>query len=127
MFGQDDPVFTIDAIYDIFYRYDATMQAKLKQLIESGKLEAAVEKFEDSIFGRLMAQQGAVGNISDKIQEIQSSGKVQSAFNSIYDVLLIVADYGVEPYRVDKDKVTVEDAYQFTVGSVTVKLARQFE
>ncbi len=127
MFGQDDPAFTIDAIYDIFYRYDATMQAKLKQLIESGKLEAAVEKFEDDIFGRLLGQQGAIGNIADKIQEIQSSGKVQSAFNSIYDVLLIVADYGVEPYRVDENVVTVEDAYQFTVGNVTVKLARQFE
>ncbi|MBR6729215.1 MAG: S-layer homology domain-containing protein [Clostridia bacterium] len=126
MLGTDDPVFTIDTLYDVFYRYDETMQAKLKTLIDSGKLDAAMDKFEATGFGKLLGTTGKRGQIADKLEEIKNTGKVQSAFDSVYDVLKVIAEEGIEPYRVEDDLITVEDAYEFTVKGVTLRLTRQF-
>lgn len=129
MIGADDPTFTIDTIYDIFYRFDAKMQQQLKQLVDSGKLDKALDKFEQTSFGQILGSSGARGDIADKLDEIKATGKVTSAFNSIGDVIRVIAEHGsVAPFRVDEDKVTVEDAYQFNLrNAVTVKLTRQFE
>ncbi len=130
MFGTDDPVFTIDSIYDVFYRYDEKMYAKLDSLIESGKLEKAIQKFEETDFGKVFSKHDKLASVADrilpKLEEIDATGKVTSAFDSIYDVLYVVAKRGRDAFRVDQDQVQVEDAYEFTVAGVKIKLTRQF-
>ncbi len=127
LLGQEDPVFTIDSVYEIFYRYDDKMQAKLQQLIDSGKLEQAIEKFETTEFGNLFRDNKYAGKVADKIEEIKQTGKVQSAFGSIYDLMQVIAKEGIEPFRINEDKVNVRDAYQVTVGGITFTISRDYQ
>ena len=127
LIGKEDPVFTIDSLYNIFYNYDDNMQAKLKELIDSGKLRAAIDKFEATEFGKLFKGNGTLGGVGDKIDEIKNNGKIETAFESVYDLLVIVADYGIEYFRTDENDITVIDAYEVTVGGITLKLSRYYK
>ncbi len=127
LLGQEDPVFTIDSVYEIFYRFDDNAQAKLQQLIDSGKLEQAIKKFEDTDFGSLFKDNKYAGKVADKIEEIKQTGKVQSAFGSIYDLMQIIAKEGIEPFRTREDEVNVKDAYRVTVGSITFTISRDYQ
>ncbi len=129
MFGMDEPVFTLDTLYDVFYKYDENMQAKLKQLIESGKLKAAIDKFEALDIGKLFSayDNPKVTSLAEKLNEIKNSGKVRSAFDSIYNILVIVADYGVEPFRIEEDVPTTEDAYEIKIGDNSFRIKRYYE
>ena len=103
------------------------MQAKLKELIDSGKLRKAIDKFEATELGSLFKGDGTLGGIVDKIDEIKNNGKITSAFESVYDLLVIVADYGIEYFKVDKGDITVIDAYEVTVGKITLKFSRYYK
>ncbi|MBE7048815.1 MAG: hypothetical protein E7393_05545 [Ruminococcaceae bacterium] len=130
MIGVEDPVFTIDSLYDLFYRYDEALQERLQTLIDSGRLQAAVTRFEELSFGGLGSLGSAGATLEQQLNEIRDTGKVQSAFNSLYDVLVVVAEHGIEPFRVDEnvtnigDERYVEDAYAFSLRGLTVKLSR---
>ena len=129
MLGTDDPTFDIDVLYEIFYHFDGKVQSKLKQLIDSGKLEKAVKKFEETDLVQLIGNytdNSKVTSLAEKANEIKESGKVKTAFNSIYDLLVLIAEHGIEPFRVDEDVITVEDAYEVSVKGMKFKIAREF-
>lgn len=126
--GSEEPTISINTLYDLFYQYDENLQAKLQKLIDSGKLEAAIEKFESTDIGAMFDGKGRFGGVADKIEELKNSadGKIHTAFNSIYDFLVLVAKHGLEPYRVDQDKVNVLDSYEVKIGGVTLKVVRNY-
>ena len=127
LFGTETPTVTVDTLYAVFYRYDENVQAKLKELVDSGKLEAAIEKFESTALGSIFKQDGKIGTIVDRIDEIKNSGKVQGAVSSVYDLLVLIADYGIDVFKVDTTDVTIVDSYKTTVGGVTIEISRYFE
>lgn len=106
LLGKDDPTFTIDCLYDIFYQYDETMQEKLKLLIDSGKLDTAVDKFKNSSFGKMFGD---------------------DAIDDIAKIINKVAENGVDYYLVDTTSdVTIVDKYRLPIGENTVTLTRSF-
>lgn len=107
LFGTEDPVFTIDCLYDIFYKYDDKMQAKLKSIISTGKLDAAIERFKDSRAGDMISE--------DIIEEIVA-------------IIETVADKGIEEYKVDtsSNKTTI-DKYVIELGGNEFTLIRSLE
>ena len=127
MFGQEDPVFTIDSLYDIFYRFDAKMQEGLQKLIDSGKLRAAIDKFEETSFGSLLKGKGTIGNVAEKIDAIKNGEKVTESLNSIYELMEIVAATGIDAFRVDTGVITDKDVYRFSVGPITFTMTRKYE
>ncbi len=129
MLGTDDPVFTIDMLYDIFYRYDDKMQKKLKQLVDSGKLRKALDKFEKMDIAKLFDGVGnsKVTSLAEKLNELKNKGRVTSAFESMYDTLVFIADHGIEPFRIEETVVTTQDAYEVKIGSTALKVRRYYE
>ena len=127
LIGTEEPTFNIDSLYALFYRFDDNVQEKLQALIDSGKLRAAIDKFESTDFGKIFKGNGRFGTVADKLEEIQNSGKVQSKFDSIYDLLVVTAEKGIEPYRVEKDNVTVVDAYEVNIAGVNLKIKRYYQ
>ena len=104
LIGTDDPVFTIDCVFDIFYRYDDKMQEKLQALLDTGKLNAAIDKFKNSSYG-------------DKISH--------QAIDDIVEIIENVAEYGVEYYQVDTSSdITVIEKYEITIGGKKFTLSR---
>ena len=102
--GNDDPRVNIDTIYAIIYEYDETVQSKLKQLIESDKFKTAVEKFATTPFGEMFG------------------GK-----DSLYDFFYLVAEEGIEAFKVPATTVTDIDTYKVEIGKVTITVKRAFE
>lgn len=127
IFGKEEPVINIDTIYALFYSYDDTVQKKLQELIDSGKLDKAIAKFESTSFGELFSGKGKLGTVGEKLDEFKQNGKIESAIDSVYDLLVIIAKEGIEPFRTDKDKVDVMDAYEVTVGQINFKVKRYFK
>ncbi len=127
LIGQEEPVVNIDTIYNVFYYYDDTVQEKLAEIIESDKFKKAVDKFENTDIGDKFKGYGRFGTLADRLDEIKNSGKVQGAFDSIYDLLVTVSQYGLEPFRIEKDVITTEDAYKVEVGSVVIIIKRYYE
>lgn len=129
MLGTDDPVFTIDMLYDIFYRYDDKMQEKLKQLVDSGKLRKALDKFEKMDIAKLFDGVGnsKVTSLAEKLNELKNKGRVTSAFESMYDTLVFIADHGIEPFRIEETVVTTQDAYEVKIGNTALKVRRYYE
>ena len=125
--GQENPVVNVDTIYNVFYYYDDTVKDKLAEVIETDKFKEAVEKFENGELGSYFKGNGRFGTLADRLDEIAQNGKVQGVFDSVYDVLVTVSKYGTEPFRVEKDKVTTEDAYEVSVGDVTLKIMRHYD
>ena len=105
--ASDDPIITVDTIYALFYEYDDQTQAKLKSVIDSGKLKKAIDKFESSRFGNMF--------------------RVDNELDSLYDVLENIANNGIEQYKVTTADVTVVDKYEVTIGQVTITVERHFE
>ncbi len=127
MFGQEDPVFTIDGLYDIFYRFDAKMQVGLQKLIDSGKLRAAIDKFEETSIGSLFKGKGTIENVAEKIDAIKNGEKVTESLNSIYELMEIVAATGIDAFRVNTGVVTDKDVYRFSIGPIVFTMTRQYE
>ena len=129
MLGTDDPVFTVDMLYDIFYRYDDKMQEKLKQLVDSGKLRKALDKFEKMDIAKLFDGVGnsKVTSLAEKLNELKNKGRVTSAFESMYDTLVFIADHGIEPFRIEETVVTTQDAYEVKIGSTALKVRHYYE
>ena len=111
LIGQEEPVINIDTIYNVFYYYDDTIQDKLASVVESDKFKAAVEKFESSSIGRKF-----LGN-----------GKIQDAYDSVYDLFVDIAKDGIEQFRIEEDVITTEDAYRVKVGDVVIIIKRYYE
>ena len=125
--GQENPVVNVDTIYNVFYYYDDTVKDKLAEVIETDKFKEAVEKFENGELGSYFKGNGRFGTLADRLDEIAQNGKVQGVFDSVYDVLVTVSKYGTEPFRVEKGVVTTEDAYEVSVGDVTLKIKRYYD
>ena len=125
---EDEPVFTIDTLYELFYRFDDKTQEKLTQLINSGKLEKAVKKFEETDLVELIGKfsdNSKVTSLAQKAQEIKESGRVKSAFNSVYDLLVLIAEHGIDIFRTDEDVINVIDAYEVSIKGVKFKISRE--
>jgi len=127
LFGQEEPVVTLDTVYTVFYNYDDNMQEALRKVVQNGKLEAAVEKFEASAFGSLLQLDAVPGDLDAKRAEILANGTVTTDFTSVYDFLVIVSEYGIAPFATDKNDVTVIDAYEATIGKIAFKVKRHFQ
>ncbi len=127
--GQEEPVITIDSLYELFYQYDDSAKAKLQELIDSGKLRAAVDKFESTSIGELFKGNGRFGSLADRLDEIKNSGRVTGIVDSVYDLLCIVAQEGIEPFRVEATKtdIATKDDYEFSVAGVTLRITRKLE
>ena len=105
LIGTDDPVFTIDCVFDIFYRYDDKMQEKLQALLDTGKLNAAIDKFKNSSYG-------------DKISH--------QAIDDIVEIIETVAEEGVEAYLVDTSSdITVIEKYKIEIDGNEFTLSRE--
>lgn len=124
LLSQEDPAVTLDTVYSIFYNGTDKVRAKLQELIDSGKLEKAMNKFEETEIGKLMTDKG-LGSVGDKITEIENTGKLESAVSSLYDLLIVFAEKGLEPFKVDKDVITVVDSYLFNVGQLSFQVSRK--
>lgn len=111
LIGKEEPRVNIDTIYNVFYYYDDTVQAKLAELVESDKFKKAVEKFEESSIGKKL-----LGN-----------DKIQGAYDSLYDLFVDIAKDGIEQFRIEKDVITTEDAYEVKVGSAVIIIKRYYE
>lgn len=126
LFGKEEPTITIDTLYNIFYQYDDNVQAKLQELKESGKLEKAIEKFENTSFGTLFSSNETISNIGEKIDEIKETGKVKGAINKLYDLFVLLADYGVEPFKVESNDVKKIDEYEVNINGITLNVSRRY-
>ena len=105
-FGQEEPVFTIDTLYAIFFAFDDDVQAKLKSALDSGKLQAAVDKFEATPVGKIFKGKGT---------------------DRIITVLENIAESGVDPYKVNTaGDLTIQDAYEVTVNGNTIRVERNY-
>lgn len=109
--GQEEPVVNIDTIYNVFYYYDDSIQDKLAEIVQSDKFKAAVEKFESSSIG----------------QKFLGNGKIQGAYDSVYDLFVDIAKDGIDRFRIEKDVITTEDAYRVKVGGVEIIIKRFYE
>jgi len=127
LFGKEEPTVTLDTLYSIFYNYDDDIQAKLKELKDSGKLKEAVEKFENTSFGEIFKSQSQINSIAQKIDEIKNTGKVQSALDSLYQMFELIADNGIEIFKEATGDVTVIDSYKVKFESVTLTITRSYE
>ncbi|MBO7289187.1 MAG: S-layer homology domain-containing protein, partial [Clostridia bacterium] len=126
--GNDNPVINIGTIYATIYEYDDNIQAKLKQLIESDKFKAAIDKFETSSFGEMLSGRGTLGTIGDKLDELRNNGRIESALDSVYDFFYLVANEGIEAFKVPaaEMKVTDIDIYEVKIGKVEITVKRTY-
>ena len=113
---QEDAGFNVDAIYDLFCRFDDSVQEKLLQLDQMGRLKKSVTQFEESGFGAFFKGDGESGDISEKIAEIEETGKVTTAFHSIYDLLRLISQCGIEPFQIENSNELDISIYRFTIG-----------
>jgi len=106
LIGKDDPIYTIDSLFDVFYQYDDKMQEKLATLVESDKFDTAIDKLRASRLGQKLGD---------------------DAIDDIVEILENVAEHGVSYYLVDtsSDKTIIE-RYQITIGDNTFTLTRSF-
>ena len=112
MLGQEDPTFTIDSLYDVFYQYDDKMQAKLKTLVDSGKLKSAMDK--------AIAKAEASGKLSGKI----NMDKIKNLADDLYDELVNISNNGIDDYKVDEADPTVIDKYEISIGANVFSVMR---
>ena len=105
-FGEEEPTFTIDTLYAIFYAYDDKVQEKMQEALNSGKLQTAIAKFEASRFGKLFTS--------------------TNADESILALLTNIANNGVEQYKVANTDVTIQDVYKFTIAGNEFTLRRTY-
>ncbi|MBQ9736871.1 MAG: S-layer homology domain-containing protein [Clostridia bacterium] len=105
-FGEEEPTFTIDTLYAIFYAYDDAVQAKMQDALNSGKLQTAIAKFEASPFGKLFTS--------------------TNADESLLALLTNIANNGVDQYKVANDDVTIQDVYKFVVAGNEFTLRRTY-
>ena len=124
--GKEDPVINIGTIYATIYEYDEVVQEKLKQLVESDKFKEAVEKFENTSFGEMLSGKGQLGTIGDKIDELRNNGRIESALDSVYDFFYLVANEGLDAFKVPAEemKVTDIDIYEVKIGKVAITVQR---
>jgi len=124
--GKDDPRVNIDTVYATIYEYDDVLQAKLKQLIESDEFKKAVDKFESTSFGEILSGKGQLGTIGEKIDELKNNGRIESALDSVYDFFYIVANEGIEAFRVPTTEVTDIDIYKVKIGKIEITVQRAY-
>ena len=126
--GNDDPVVNIGTIYATIYEYDDVVQAKLKQLVESDKFKEAVDKFESTSFGEMFSGKGQLGTIGDKLDELRNNGKIESALDSAYDFFYLVANEGLDAFKVPAAEMNVTDIdiYKVKIGKVTITVQRAY-
>lgn len=126
--GNDDPVVNIGTVYATLYEYDDKVQAKLKQLIESDKFKKAIDKFETSSFGEILNGKGTLGTIGDKLDELKNNGRIESALDSVYDFFYLVANEGIEAFKVPaaQMEITDIDIYKVKIGKATITVQRAY-
>ncbi len=126
--GNDDPVVNIGTIYATIYEYDENVQAKLKQLIESDKFKKAIDKFENTSFGEMLSGKGKLGTIGEKLDELKNNGRIESALDSVYDFFYLVANEGIEAFKVPaaEMKVTDIDICKIKIGKVEITVKREY-
>ena len=129
LLGIEEPVITVDFLYDIFYSKEPKLQAKLKEKIDDGTLQKAIDKFESTSIKEIVDRLGneKASTYAEKLDEIKNSGRVESAFDSLYDVLVMVADQGVDVLKAPANtntKLIVVDAYQINIRGVKFTIQR---
>ena len=138
IFGTEEhPVFNIDSIYFLLEKAaDSEFRAKLYQKLINGepRITAALDRFQNTDFGRLLDGVGnsKVTSMADKASEFASSGKITSAYERIYDVVLHILDPNIGP---DAFKFTVndpsikaaEDAYRISIKGIEFKFMRYYK
>lgn len=127
LIGAEEPTFTIDSLYTLFYQYDDNVQKQLKKYVDSDELKSAIERFEATAIGEQFKGDGTSGTAADQLAAIEATGKVDGAFDSIYDLLVVIAEKGIEPFRVEDEVVTVEDCYKVTVANTTLQMKRYYQ
>lgn len=99
--GSETPTININSLYDLFYQNEGSMQTRLQGWIDDGKVDAALTKVASTAFSQLFDR------------------------DKVYDILVNIAQNGVESYRVDKEKIDTIDAYQVNVADgISVKVMR---
>ncbi len=138
IFGTEEhPIFNVDSVYFLMEKAaDSEFRAKLhKKLVDNEpRIMAALDKFQNTDFGRLLDGIGnsTVTSMADKLSEFASSGKITSAYSGIYDVLLHISDPNIGP---DAFKITVddpsikavEDAYRISIKGIQFKFMRYYK
>jgi len=126
LLGTDDPVVNVDTLYALMYSLTDKAQAKLQSVLASGKLDAAIAKFEATSIGDLLNGKGQLGTVGDKLDEFKNNGKITSAIDNVRDLLEILAQEGLEPFRTDESGIMVKDAYEVRIAQVTLKIKRYY-
>ena len=119
LLGRENPVFTIDCLYDVFYRYDDKMQAKLKELVDSGKLEDAIDKAFDKV--------QSTDKITDRI-DADKIEKLEELADKLYEIIVNIANNGIDEYKVNTDDIpTIIDQYELTIGDNVFTMTRSLQ
>ena len=129
LLGIEEPVLTVDFLYDLFYKAEDKAVAKLNEKIEDGTLEKLVNKYESTSIKQIVDKLGneKASTYAEKLDEIKNSGRVQSAFDSLYDVVLMIADQGIDVFKAPANtnsKLVVVDAYQINIKGVKFTIQR---
>jgi len=108
LIGKDNPVVSVDTIYAVIYEYDDTVQAKLKQIVESEKFKQAIDKFEATSFGELFKGDGQ---------------------NSLYNMFYTLAHEGIDAFKVPAGELAITDIdiYRIKVGKVEMTIKRSYK
>lgn len=126
--GNDDPVINIDSVYALLFTFNDKIQSKLEAVVETDKFKAAVEKFESSGFGGMFDGKGQLGTIGDKLDELASKGRIESALDSLYDMFYLLAYEGIDAFKVPDSEIEVTDSeiYRIKVGKVVMEVRRHY-
>lgn len=105
MFDVDAPARNVNDLYDTFYQREGDAQAKVQELITSGELGDIIDLFEASPVGAPFV--GGSYSLSDLFNDFATNG---------------IAEFAVE-----ENDVSVIDAYEVTVGDVTLTIKRYYQ
>ena len=127
--GIEEPVITVDFLYDLFYKAEPKVIEKLNEKIDDGTLQKLVDKYESTSIKEIVDKLGneKASTYAEKLDEIKNSGRVQSAFDSLYDVVLMIAEQGVDVFKAPANtnsKLIVVDAYQINIRGVKFTIQR---
>ena len=137
IFGtEDEPVFNIDTVYLLLDKANVKLRGRVHQklLDNESRVQNAIERFESTDIGTLLSGIGnsKVTSAAEKAQEFLTTGKIRSAYDNVYDILLHITDPEIGPdafsFTVDDPTIKgVDDAYKFSIRGIEFKFMRYYK